>query len=55
MNNVNPLNTTIKMHLKCHKSSDALYLLTLLTNAIVETNSVELDQQLPIMCPHCLT
>ena len=30
LNNVNPLNF-IKMHLKCHKSSDALYLLTLLT------------------------
>ena len=37
----------IKMHLKCHmlKSSNALYLLTLLTNAIVEANSVDPDQE----------
>ena len=28
LNNVNPLNA-IKMHLKCHKFSDALYMLTL--------------------------
>ena len=56
MNNVNPLNA-IKMHLKCHmlKSSDALYLLTLLTNAIVEANSVDPDQQQSILCLHCLT
>ena len=53
MKNVNPLNA-IKMHLECHKSSDALYLLTLLTNAIVETNSVDPDQQQSILCLHCL-
>ena len=53
VNNVNPLNA-IKMHLKCHKSSDALYLLTLLTNAIVEANSVDPDQQQSILCLHCL-
>ena len=56
MNNVNPLNA-IKMHLKCHllESSDALYLLTLLTNATVEANNVDPDQQQSIICPHCLT
>ena len=56
MNNVNPLNV-IKMYLKCYmlKSSDALYLLTLLTNVIVEANSVGPDQQQSILCLHCLT
>ena len=54
MNNVNSLND-IKMHLKCHvlKSSDDLYLLTLLTNAIVEANSVGPDQQQSILYLHC--
>ena len=54
MNNVNTLNA-FKMHLKCHmlKSSDVLYLLTFLTNAIVEANSV--DQQQYILFLHCLT
>ena len=44
MNNVNSLNV-IKMHLKCHilKSFDAIYLLTLLTNAIVDANHVDQD------------
>ena len=37
------------------KSSDALYLLTLLTNAIVEADSVDPDQQQYILCIHCLT
>ena len=54
MNNVNPFNT-IKMHLKCHKSSNAFYLLTLLTNTTVETNSVDPDQQQSILCLHYLT
>ena len=54
MSNVNQL-YTIKMDLKCHKSSDALYLLTLLTNSIVEANRVYPDQQQSIMCLHCLT
>ena len=56
MNNVNPLNA-IKMHLKCHmlKSSDAIYLLTLLTNVIVEANSVDQEQQQSILYLHCLT
>ena len=52
MNNVNPLKA-IKMQLNCHmiKSTDALYLLTLLTNtAIVEANSVDPDQQQSILC-----
>ena len=58
-----PLNA-IKMHLKCHilKSSDALYLLTLLTYSfilfiytIVEANRVDPDQQQSILCLHCLT
>ena len=55
VNNVNPLNA-IKMHLKCHKLkfSDDLYLLTS-TNAILEANSVDPDQQQFIMCLHCLT
>ena len=40
------------MHLKCHmlKSSDAIYLLTLLTNVIVETNNVDPGQQ-GLLCP----
>ena len=56
MNNVNLLNG-IKMHLKCHmlKSSDAINLLILLTNVIVEANSVDPDQQQFILCLHCLT
>ena len=56
MNYVNPLNT-IKMHTKCHmlKSSDTIYLLTLLANVIVDANHVDQDQQQPILCFHCLT
>ena len=56
MNTVNPLNA-IKMHQKCHmlRSSDAFILLTLLTNAIVEANSVDPDQQQSILCLRCLT
>ena len=54
MNNVNPLNT-IKMNLKWQKSSKTFYLLTLLTNAIVEANSDDPDQQQCILCLHCLT
>ena len=56
MNTVNPLNA-IKMHLKCHmlKSFDAIYLLSLLTNVIVDANSVDPDQQQFILCLHCLT
>ena len=56
MNNVSAFNA-IKMHLKCHmlKSSDAIYLLSLLTNVIVDANSVDLDQQQSILCLHCLT
>ena len=37
------------------KSSDALYLLTLLTNAFVEANNVDPDQQQSILCLHRLT
>ena len=56
MDNVIPLNV-IKIHLKRHmlESSDALYLLTLLTNANVEANNVDQDQKQSIMCFHCLT
>ena len=56
MNIVNPLNA-IKMQLKRHmlKSSDVIYLLTLLTNVIVEVNSVDPDQQQSILYLHCLT
>ena len=52
----NPLNA-IKMHLICHmlKSFDAIYLCTLLTNVIVEPNSVDPDQQQFILCLHCLS
>ena len=44
VNNTYPLNA-IKMHLKCHvlMSSDALYLLALMTNC--RDNSVDPDQQ----------
>ena len=44
VNNVYSLNF-IKMHLKCHmlKSSVAIYLLTLLTNVIVDANHVDQD------------
>ena len=56
MNNVYTLNA-FKMHLKCHmlKSSDVLYLLTFLTNVIVEANSVDPDQQQYILSLNCLT
>ena len=56
VNNVSPLNA-IKMYLKCHmlKSSDDLYVLTLLTNVIVYAKSVDLVQQQSILCLHCLT
>ena len=56
MNNINPLNA-IKMHKQCHmlKSSDAINLLILLSNVIVEANSVDPDQQQSILCIHCLT
>ena len=55
MSYVNPLNA-IKMHLNVMlKSSDAIHLLTLLTNLIVEANHVDQDQQQPILCIHCLT
>ena len=41
------------MHLKCHmlKTSDAIYLLTLLTNVILEENSVDQGQQ-GLLCPN---
>ena len=56
MNNVTTLNA-FKMHLKFHmlKSSDVLYLLTFLTIAIVEANSVDPDQQQYILSLHCST
>ena len=56
VNNVNHLNA-IKMHLKCHmlKSSDAIYLLSLLTNVIVDANHADQDRQQLILCLHCLT
>ena len=54
MNNINPLNA-IKMHLKYHRLFGVLYLLTLLTNAIIDANSVNPDQQQSILCLHCLT
>ena len=37
------------------KPSNALYLLTLLINAIVEAKNVDADQQQSIMCLHRLT
>ena len=57
VNNINPFKA-IKIQLNCHmiKSTDALYLLTLLTNtAIVEANSVDPDQQQSVLCLHCVT
>ena len=55
MNCVNSLNA-IKMHLKCQilKSSDAIYLLTLLTNVIIDASHVDQDQQQSILYLHCL-
>ena len=50
-NHVKPLNT-IKMH---PMFADAIYLLALLTNLIVEASMVDPDQQQSILCLHCLT
>ena len=45
-----------KRYQKCiYKSSGAIYLLALLTNVIVEANSVGPDQQQSILGLHCFT